>query len=176
MSQLWLLRHGATEYSLTRRYLGWLDLPLAPEGWEQVSRLARPDWPASQWVSDRLRALQTAQAMGLTQIRITSALREFDFGHLEGLTWEQLSPQDQAQLAAWAPDFKPGSESLAQFDQRVQEFCQQLGPGHHLLICHGGVIMALQRWLKQEQRPPRAGQLLTVTLAPDRPATSCDSP
>ena len=66
--QLWLLRHGATEWALNGRHTGSTDLPLLPEG-EQEARSLAPvlsQHPfAAVFSSPLQRARRTCELSGL---------------------------------------------------------------------------------------------------------------
>ena len=71
--------------------------------------------------------------------------RAFDFGDLEGLRWDDLDNATRAGLLDFDGFVAPGGESVADFGARIDAFVDGLGPGHHLLITHGGVIRHLLR-------------------------------
>ncbi len=144
--RLRLVRHGETDWSAERRYTGHTDVPLNADGVAQADALrAIADGPYdSIWCSDLSRCVETARLMGVDATP-TSALREFDFGDLEGKRWDDLDEVTQQGLLDFDGFVAPGGESVAEFGARIDAFVAQLGPGHHLLVTHGGVIRALVR-------------------------------
>ncbi|MGN6693708.1 MAG: histidine phosphatase family protein [Aquihabitans sp.] len=145
--ELWLVRHGQTEWSEAGRYAGWADIALTPAGIEQA-RAARGDLPAgddvSAWSSDLARCRETARAAGL-QPAFDDRLRELDFGTIEGATWDELAPDVQAAIVAFDSFEAPGGESVAQLRTRVVAFLDGLPPGRHVVVTHGGVVRLLLR-------------------------------
>ena len=140
-----LLRHGRTEWSDGGRYTGHADVGLTPEGRQALGRLALPAKDYTSVVcSDLRRCRETAEALGL-EPRLDPALREFDFGSMEGMIWNELSEEMQAALLEYGHFVAPGGESVAAFETRVDRFVDGLGGGVHLLITHGGVINHLLR-------------------------------
>jgi len=141
-----LVRHGETDWSAQRRYTGHTDLSLNEAGISQARALeAIADGPYdSVWCSDLRRCTETASLMGLVPV-VTPELREFDFGDLEGRTWDELDGATQQSLLAFDGFVAPGGESVAQFGDRLDAFVDGLRRGQHLLITHGGVIRYLLR-------------------------------
>jgi len=141
-----LVRHGETDWSAQRRYTGRTDLALNAAGRTQAAGLAAiaGDPYDSVWCSDLARCVETARLMGVMASR-TPALREFDFGELEGKQWDELDDAAQQALLAFDGFAAPGGDSVADFGARVDEFVDGLGDGHHLLVTHGGVIRHLLR-------------------------------
>ena len=90
--EIWLARHGATEWSRSGRHTGSTDLALLPEGARQAtamrSRLAEVRFSAVM-TSPLLRAVQTATRIsrphGLTAQPVQE-LTECDLGRWEGLS------------------------------------------------------------------------------------------
>jgi broad specificity phosphatase PhoE len=85
---LWLVRHGETEWSRVRRHTGRTDLPLTPDGEAAAVALA----PRLRGVAFDLvlssplqRALRTAELAGLTP-RPEPLAVEWDYGDYEGVT------------------------------------------------------------------------------------------
>ncbi len=145
--QLWLVRHGHTSWSREGRYAGWTDLPLSEEGEAQARALAAelPDGDdVSVWSSDLQRCVRTAELAGLAP-RLDTRLRELDFGDIEGATWDELSPPTQSALAEFDEFAAPNGESVAQLHERVHRFLDELTPGRHIIVTHGGVVRMLLR-------------------------------
>ena len=92
--QLWLLRHGATEWAKNGRHTGRTDLPLLPEGEEEARQLAPAltSHPfAAVFSSPLQRAKRTCELGGLgQQRRIMETLREWDYGDYEGITTPEI--------------------------------------------------------------------------------------
>lgn len=96
MTQLYLIRHGQTEWNLACRYQGQSDVPLSQKGIEQADFLAK-NFPATHldavYSSDLKRAVATAQAVAdrfSIEVQTKHELRELSFGAWEGLTYEQI--------------------------------------------------------------------------------------
>ena len=96
MTQIYLARHGETEWNAIRRVQGWTDIPLSTFGVAQAEalgeRLGRVPLTAI-YSSDLGRAMETARpTAGRHGLIVTplQALREKRFGDWEGLTQTQL--------------------------------------------------------------------------------------
>lgn len=141
-----LVRHGETDWSAERRYTGRTDVDLNAAGRVQAAALSRiaDERYDSIWCSDLHRCVETARLMGVAATP-TAELREFDFGEIEGKRWEDLDQGTQRGLLDFDGFVAPGGESVAAFGERIDTFVARLGPGHHLVIAHGGVVRHLLR-------------------------------
>ena len=143
--EVWLLRHGETEFNAAQRFCGWGDPPLTRTGRAQA-RALRPLFESQRFdhfvSSPSLRARETAQlCYGVPDL--DERLRELDFGELEGCTREDCSQQVREALLDFDSFEAPGGESVAQLGERVIAALQDLGPGRHLVVTHGGVVRFL---------------------------------
>jgi probable phosphoglycerate mutase len=121
---IWIIRHGATEWSDAMRHTGRTDLPLTDAGAMLAAALApvlaRHEF-ASAISSPLQRARETARLAGFDDPVLEPDLEEWDYGEFEGLTSEQI----RAQGAAWADwtVFRgpvPGGETLEQVAVRAR--------------------------------------------------------
>ena len=90
--ELWLARHGETEWTNTRRHTGSTDIPLT----EQGRRQARALGPHFEGIgfdlvlsSPSSRAIETARLAGM-EPATDERLREWDYGDYEGLTTVEI--------------------------------------------------------------------------------------
>ena len=93
MLDLYIARHGATEWTRTGQHTGRTDLPLLPEGEEQARHLAdrlRGVKFVAVYSSDLERSLRTAELAGFASVEKSPLLREYDYGEYEGLTSRQI--------------------------------------------------------------------------------------
>lgn len=159
-AQIWLIRHGETEWSRTGRHTGRTDVPLTEAGVAAAARLA----PQVSTVSPGLvlcsplqRARDTARLAGLTPDSSTDDLLEWDYGAWEGRTTAEIRQEaaDPAWLI-WDHDVPPGDtagESLSDVAVRVDRVIDQCTPeldaGRDcILVAHGHVLRILTaRWL-----------------------------
>lgn len=175
--ELWLLRHGATEWSRNGRHTGSTDIPLLPEGEEQARRLApalagRPF--AAVLSSPLQRARRTCDLAGLgAQASLCANLREWDYGAYEGIT--------TAEIRQTVPDWTVWSHGCPQGDTAasVQRRCEQvidlalaaageLGgeQGAVALFAHGHILRALAAtWLGLGASSGRLLALGTATIS-----------
>src|SRR5262245_6092910 len=110
ITRIFLVRHGATPLTADDRFAGSSDVPLGPEGWTQVERLADrlAAAPFSVIYSSPLnRTVTTAtivgQPHGLTPV-LANGLREIDHGHWEGLRRVEAQRMYPEEYAGWERD------------------------------------------------------------------------
>lgn len=135
-------RHGATAYSLAKRFsgAGGADLPLAPLGEQQAEALAR-EIAARGGVdaivaSPLLRTLQTAERVSHAtgaSIDVEPGIVECAFGEWDGHTFAEVSERWPEELAAWLASTDvapPGGESFAECRDRVDRARRDLLTRH----------------------------------------------
>ena len=145
--RLWLVRHGSTAWSEEGRLCGRSDVPLSPRGRFEVRALrdaATRLTPAGVWSSHLRRARETAELAGLSAVS-DERLRELDFGSLEGARWGDLPAAVREAMLVFDAFRAPGGESVSDLARRVEGFLDELAPGLHVLVTHGGVIRLLMR-------------------------------
>src|SRR5690348_1859890 len=93
MGDVWLVRHGATEWSESGRHTSRTDLPLLPAGEEAAlavaSKLASHPF-GLVLTSPLLRARRTAELAGFASAEEDQDLREWDYGEYEGATTAEI--------------------------------------------------------------------------------------
>ncbi len=156
-TELWLVRHGQTDWNLQGRYQGNTDLPLNAAGLAQALALAElieGERIQAIYSSDLQRAYRTAQAVAdrwQLPIHTEPRLREVRLGEWEGLLFSEIQ---QRYASNWAerevnPLFaRPvGGESVYDLAQRawpaVDEIAAANQPGPVLLVAHGLVLATL---------------------------------
>ena len=167
--EVFLIRHGETEWSLNGRHTGSSDIPLTEKG-RQVARLWQPYAAARSFglvlSSPLQRARETCELAGLAgQAQIEDDLREWNYGDYEGLTPQQIrAAQPKWQIFR---DGCPGGESPDQVGARVDRVIARIRAvtGDVAVFAHGHVLRVFgARWL---ELPASAGShflLETATL------------
>lgn len=96
--KVYLIRHGETEWTQTRRHTGLTDIPLTDLGREQASWLIKRLEGLQLkkvFCSPLKRAKETCEIAGLFRhAEIDHDLVEWDYGKYEGLTTPQIREQD----------------------------------------------------------------------------------
>ena len=151
---IWLLRHGATEWSRNGRHTGSSDIPLLPEGEEEAKALAprlSGQSFAQVWVSPLQRARRTCELAGLgAQADVHPDLREWDYGDYEGITTKEIR-QTVPAWSVWSHGC-PGGEDAAAVTARCQRVIDQLLTieGDVALFAHGHILRSLAgTWMEQ---------------------------
>lgn len=149
MRELWLIRHGETDWNLTGRIQGASDIPLNATGIAQaeslVGRLENESFDAV-YSSDLDRAHTTCTtALPGADVRPDVRLRELAYGVLEGKRWAELDDDLAAAVREWQEDPVtrriPGGESYGDLTARVQAFVESLpAEGRFAAFAHGGTI------------------------------------
>jgi probable phosphoglycerate mutase len=143
---IWLVRHGATEWSQNGRHTGSTDLPLLPEGRDRAVTLA-PVLARHQFTlvlgSPLQRARETAALAGFDDPVLTDDLREWDYGDYEGVTTSTIR-QTHPEWSVWDGDM-PGGETIEQVAARAARVlarADEVG-GDVLLFAHGHILRVL---------------------------------
>lgn len=167
--EVYLIRHGATEWSENGRHTGTTDLPLTPEGTEQAIQtralLAGQDF-ALVLCSPLKRARDTAQLAGFGDcVEITDDLREWDYGDLEGATTTEIR-QTYPDWTVWTGPV-PNGETLAQVAARADRVIVRAlhAVGDVALFGHGHMLRVLAaRYVELDPIEGRRFPLDTATL------------
>ena len=165
--ELWLVRHGETEWSRDGKHTSTTDLPLTDEG-EEVARSLAPRLTGSfdlVLTSPRLRARRTAELTGHPEAEPDEDLAEWAYGDYEGRTTEEIR-ETVPGWTVWShpcPGGETADEVAARLD-RVVERCQDVERA--LVFGHGHALRALTaRWLDLPVTDGRLFRLDTATLS-----------
>lgn len=158
MTELWLVRHGQTDWNLEGRFQGQTDIPLNEEGISQARTLAAELNHEKQfdavYSSDLKRAYRTAeiitQGKGLA-IQVDTRLREVCQGEWEGMLFQDVvdSYRGEWDNRRTNPENTrpPGGESVAEVAARMMAAADQIAceypRGRVLVVSHGMALAAL---------------------------------
>jgi broad specificity phosphatase PhoE len=162
--EIWLMRHGETEWSLSGAHTSRTDLPLLPSGIKQAQELAaklKNRKFALVLVSPMQRARETCRLSGVCDgAQVTDDLKEWDYGLYEGRSTAEIR-KERPDWELWRDGVMQG-ESLDQVAARVQRVIQRClaVEGDVALFAHGHVLRILTAgWLGL---PPNHGQFLAL--------------
>ena len=150
--QLYFIRHGETEWSISGRHTGRTDIPLTAHG-EDMARQLEPSLRqiafARVFSSPSLRARQTCELAGLAPAsELAPDLQEWNYGDYEG----QLSVDIRKTRPDWDVwrDGCPNGETPKQVSDRADRLFEKLLDleGNIALFSHGqfGCVLAA-RWI-----------------------------
>lgn len=150
-AELWIVRHGPTEWSRNGRHTSVTDLPLLPEAEDDARALAArlaDLHPALVLTSPRLRARRTAELAGYADAEVDDDLAEWAYGDYEGLT----TPEIRERAPGWTiwEQGCPGGESPDEVATRLDRVVARAlaSDGPVLAFAHGHSLRALAgRWL-----------------------------
>ncbi|MFB3886082.1 MAG: histidine phosphatase family protein [Thermodesulfobacteriota bacterium] len=145
-----LVRHGQTEFNLTHRIQGRIDVPLNKEGKSQAHALAlalKDEFLTAMYSSPLLRAMETARSIQAFHLSVPlfeeEGLTEMDVGELDGMQAGDWALQHQEFYKAWQATPSrlkmPGGESLREVQIRALDTLERITkpypPGSTLLLC-----------------------------------------
>ena len=150
--QLWLLRHGATEWALNGRHTGSTDLPLQPEGEaEALGPVLSQQTFAAVFSSPLQRAQRTCELAGLgDQMQSCDDIIEWNYGDYEGITTATIR-ETVPDWTVWSHGC-PNGEGAPQVEARcttaISTALAVPGEGDVALFAHGHILRALAgTWL-----------------------------
>jgi probable phosphoglycerate mutase len=179
--EVYLARHGETEWTISHQHTGKTDIPLTERGERNAQslgyRLSGMRF-AKVLVSPMQRARRTCELAGFGDLaELDPALMEWDYGQYEGLTTAEI----RKERPGWSifHDGCPGGESVEAVGNRAARVIARLRmiKDGILLFGHSHFFRVLgARWLGL---PPCDGRLLllsTASLSILGYEHSCDEP
>ena len=166
--EVWLVRHGETEWSRDGRHTSTTDLPLTEKGTEVARGLAAAldrDF-ALVLTSPRRRARETAELAGHGDAQVDDDLAEWAYGDYEGVTTEEIR-QEVPDWTVWTHP-TPGGESADDVSERLDRVVARLRDvgGAALVFGHAHALRALTaRWLGLPVADGRLFKLDTATVS-----------
>lgn len=165
--EIWLIRHGETEWSRSGQHTGRTDVPLTPTGERQGLALGRHLAGrrfALVLTSPLARARETCRLAGYGAVAaVTDDLREWDYGRYEGRRTDEIR-QEIPGWSIWTAGV-PGGETVDQVGERTRRVIDRAAAagGDVALFAHGHVLRILAAvWLGL---PPSDGRLFTLETA-----------
>jgi broad specificity phosphatase PhoE len=151
--EIWLCRHGETEWSSDGRHTSRTDLPLTSTGIEQAGQLAtRLSGVAFDLVltSPRRRSVDTAALAGFPEAIVEPAAEEWDYGEAEGRTTTSIREEIPG-WTVWTHPL-PGAETPEQVGARADKVIERVqaeAPTRALLFSHAHFLrMLAARWIE----------------------------
>jgi probable phosphoglycerate mutase len=146
------IRHGETEWSLSGQHTGATDIPLTENGRKLAKRLAAPlarEKFGLVLVSPLQRARETCALAGFGDVAVVEPdLVEWNYGSYEGLTPREIHDIDPGWMLF--RDGCPGGEAPDQVGVRVDRVIARAfsADGDVALFAHGHVLRTLAaRWI-----------------------------
>jgi broad specificity phosphatase PhoE len=169
--ELWLARHGETEWSRSGQHTGTTDIPLTDRGREAARALGeklRGETFDLVLTSPLVRARDTCALAGFGDAAVsTPDLAEWNYGDYEGLTTEQIREQAPGWtvFADGCPDGEVAADVGARVD-RVIETVRSRGGGRAIAFSHGHLLRVLgARWVGLDATDGRLFFLETATVS-----------
>lgn len=167
-SELWLVRHGETEWSRDHRHTSHTDLPLT-DVWVEVAghleERLRDDEFELVLTSPRKRARRTAELAGFAGAVVDEDLVEWEYGDYEGITTLEIRETVPGWTVWTHPT--PGGEPPEQVTERLDRVVERVRRvrGRVLVFGHGHALRALTaRWLGLPVGDGRLFRLDTSTI------------
>ncbi len=167
---LYLVRHGETEWTQTRRHTGLTDIPLSDEGrlqaeWIKPCLLDKKF--KKVFCSPLKRAMETCEITGYGKVaEIEDDLVEWNYGDYEGKTTAEIREEEPK----WTIFSKgaPNGESVGDVSSRAQRVISRVReiPGDVLMFSSGHFLRALAaKWLHLPVSEAKLFLLSTASLS-----------
>jgi probable phosphoglycerate mutase len=167
--EIYIARHGETEWSRSGRHTGSTDIPLTAKGEKEAAtlrpRLAHVEFD-TVFSSPMQRARRTAELAGFPDPRVTPLLHEVDYGDYEGLTSKQIHEANPS----WEvySDGSPGGETPDQIYQRALQFLALAATSGSRVLAfgHGHILRAVgAAWIHADVKVAGGLMLDVATLS-----------
>lgn len=164
MKTIYFIRHGQTKYNIEGRFVGSTDLPLSEDGRTKIFN----KWDGVQAHIDRdiiftspmKRCVETAGIIFPDDnYKVLENMREMDFGIFEGKTHDELEnlaeyihfreTKGRSKITRGESGIEFSRRVLKSFFEMINHM-DEIDANNAVLVCHGGVIMALFSMLCSE--------------------------
>ncbi|MGH3385185.1 MAG: histidine phosphatase family protein [Nocardioidaceae bacterium] len=168
-NDVWLVRHGETEWSRDGNHTSYTDLPLTEHGEATVRELGprlKAHAFAQVLTSPRQRARRTADLAGYDDATVDDDLVEWNYGEYEGITTAEIRETVPGWTVWTHPS--PGGESADQVTERLDRVVARVRDidGDVLVFGHSHALRALTaRWIEQPVDEGRFLKLDTATVS-----------
>ena len=154
-TELWLIRHGETEWSLSGAHTSRTDIPLTEHGRKRAEELRdylKQTKFEAVFVSPMQRARETCAIAGFGDVaKVDDGLKEWDYGVYEGKTTKEI----QAQIPGWSvwKDEIIGGETVEHVGERADGMIARAlaaapDGGKVALFAHAHILRILAaRWV-----------------------------
>jgi broad specificity phosphatase PhoE len=165
--ELWLIRHGETEWSRSGAHTGRTDIPLTVAGRARAEAIGRylTCRPFAVVLTSPLqRARETCRLAGYGEVaQVAPDLREWDYGDYEG----RMTAEIRQQRPGWSlwKDGVPNGETVEQVAVRAARVIERVAlvEGDVALFAHGHLLRILTAvWLGLD---PAGGRLFALGTA-----------
>lgn len=162
---LYVTRHGETDWNVFSRIQGQTDTPLNETGVRQAKELAerlleeKPEI-GKIYASRQKRAYETAKIVAeklQAEVVVKDGLEEISFGKWEGYTWKQVKELFSDEYKEWHENRRykvpPEGESYQQLLERLLPALQEISREEKedvLVVTHSAVIMTLLSYIYQK--------------------------
>lgn len=171
--ELWLVRHGETEWSLSGAHTSRTDIPLTDHGRKRAEEL-RDFLKGTKFdavlTSPMQRARETCTIAGLGgQAVVEDGLKEWDYGIYEGKTTKEIRKTVPG-WSVWSNEIK-GGETVEQVGERADGVIARAlaaggAEGRVALFAHAHILRILAaRWVGLEARGGRLFGLGTGSVS-----------
>jgi broad specificity phosphatase PhoE len=154
--ELWLMRHGETEWSLSGAHTSRTDIPLTEQGRKRAEKLRgylKGTKFDAVFVSPMKRARETCSIAGFGDVaQVDDGLKEWDYGVYEGKTTKEI----QAKIPGWSvwKNEIVGGETVEHVGERADGVIAQAlaaapDGGKVALFAHAHILRILAaRWIE----------------------------
>ena len=167
MAELWLIRHGETEWSLSGAHTSRTDISLTDHGRvraEELKSFLKGKKFAAVFTSPMQRARETCKIAGYGDVAVVDeGLREWDYGIFEGKTTNEIRV-DHPNWSVWKDEIVDG-EPVEHVGERAdgvitRSLAAAGEDGQVALFAHAHILRILAaRWIGL---PATAGSLLAL--------------
>jgi broad specificity phosphatase PhoE len=168
-AELWVVRHGETEWSASGRHTSTTDVELTAAG-EEAARVLGERLAGTRFdlvlTSPRERARRTAALAGFPDAHVDDDLAEWAYGDYEGVTTSTIRETVPGWTVWTHPS--PGGETAEEVGRRLDRVVARVRRegGRVLVFGHGHASRVLAaRWLDQPVAEGRFFRLDTATLS-----------
>ncbi len=164
--EIFLVRHGETEWSLSGQHTGRTDIALTTNGRAQAELLGRAlrGKNFTAWTSPLSRARETCWLAGVENAQVDDNLIEWNYGAFEGRTTSEIR-QEIPDWSVWDSPIT-GGETIDEVADRARLVIQrvtQSTTGDIALFAHGHILRILAAcWIGL---PPLTARYLALDTA-----------